>query len=175
MAGAPVRTPCTREIIGRLVNQQVPGRPLPALHLMLEGEPEEDQPHLAQATLVRVRPGGFLVILPADPIVAESLLRVVTEDGPPHRSGSRPSWMPRPPQSTSPPRSSTTRTEGLPRSSRTSPRRPEWRGYFKETSLLGSNSWKLWCNRAGLNLLLPLDLEALAFFASLLGRWMLQV
>ena len=81
MAGVPLRTPCSREAVERLAGQLQPDRPLPTLHLVLSSEGDDEQARLARAALVKVRPGGFLVILPTDTRVSEALLNILSEGG----------------------------------------------------------------------------------------------
>ncbi|CAE7218749.1 Senp8 [Symbiodinium microadriaticum] len=63
--------------------QLQPDRPLPTLHLFLSSDGDDEQARLARAALVKIRPGGFLVILPVDERITEGLLNIVSEDGDP--------------------------------------------------------------------------------------------
>ncbi|CAE7673514.1 Senp8 [Symbiodinium sp. CCMP2456] len=63
--------------------QLQPDRPLPTLHLILSSDGDDEQARLARAALVKIRPGGFLVILPVDERITEVLLNIVSEEGDP--------------------------------------------------------------------------------------------
>ena len=79
MAAAPVRRPCTQAEVEGLASALGAQRPLPPLHLVLDAD--EGVSRLAQGHLLRVRPGGFLVVLPNVDLVLQGLRALLNDEG----------------------------------------------------------------------------------------------